>query len=201
VPFLAFAGGILATWLFNLTARSAAIVREQATHDALTGLANRSLFMKRVQATGESGRRARRPFAIVFIDIDGFKSVNDRHGHRAGDELLKAIAGRLKHGMRHDDLLARLGGDEFAAILSGGTDPQADAAHYGQRVVEQISKPFTLALPDGDVRVSVGASVGIAVHPRHGEAWDDLLVAADKAMYRAKRSGKGRCVLAGEALG
>ncbi|HKY93639.1 MAG TPA: sensor domain-containing diguanylate cyclase [Nevskiaceae bacterium] len=200
VPFLAFAGGILATWLFYLIARSAAVVRQQANHDALTGLANRGLFMNRVQAATEASRRVQRHFALVFIDIDGFKAVNDRHGHRAGDELLKAIAGRLKHGMRHTDLLARLGGDEFAAILCGGTDPQSDAAHYGQRVVEQIAKPFTLALPDGDVRVSVGASVGIAVHPLHGDAWDALLVAADEAMYRAKRSGKGRCVLAGEVL-
>jgi diguanylate cyclase (GGDEF)-like protein len=203
VPWLAFVGGILATWLFHLTARSAALVRQQATHDALTGLANRTLFMKHVQATAEASKRGGRNFALVFIDIDGFKAVNDRHGHHAGDQLLKAIAGRLKHGMRQDDLLSRLGGDEFAAILAGGSDVQIDAAHYGQRVVDQISKPFTLALPDGDVRVSVGASVGVAVHPRHGEAWDALLVAADEAMYRAKRAGKGRCVLAdlGEVLG
>lgn len=177
--------------------RVEALVRHQAHHDGLTGLPNRVLFMDRIDGAFERARRQTAIFAVLYIDIDGFKPVNDRHGHGAGDELLRQIAGRLSELMRRSDTVARLGGDEFAMILEQVFEPDAVVA-TGEKICEAMRVPFQLPVASGVVEVQIGASVGIALFPQHGTSRDSLLHAADEAMYRAKRGGKSRCVLASE---
>lgn len=173
--------------------RAEALVRHQAHHDGLTGLPNRVLFMDRIEGAFERARRHYEQFAVLYIDIDGFKSVNDHHGHAAGDELLRLIAERLSELIRKSDTVARLGGDEFAMIIEQLHDPQS-VLLTGRKICDAISRPFTLGA-EGPV-VQVGASVGVAQFPAHGQARHELLHAADEAMYRAKRGGKNRCELA-----
>jgi diguanylate cyclase (GGDEF)-like protein len=173
--------------------------RHQATHDPLTGVPNRALFMDRLQLALDRGRRASRPFALLYIDIDGFKPVNDRHGHHAGDLLLKAITQRLGERLRKSDTLARLGGDEFAVILEEQVDVPDDAVHAAENLCGLLQQPFPL---EGDLVVQVGASIGVALFPQSaggaaGDARETLIRAADQAMYRAKKGGKNRVELAG----
>lgn len=194
-PWLALIGGLLGTLLYHSTSRAETRVRHQATHDGLTGLSNRNLFMARLGEAVARSRAGGRPLAIAYIDIDGFKAVNDTHGHHVGDQLLGAIASRLASHARSDDVLARLGGDEFAAILEDTDDAAAAARRFGDAVVEALHRPFALGEGRDEVRVAIGASVGIALFPAHGPDADALLVAADRAMYAAKRAGKGRCVV------
>ena len=168
-------------------------VRHEATHDALTGLANRVLFIDRLETALERGARRDTPFALAYLDIDDFKPVNDTHGHGVGDALLQAIASRLGEGLRGEDTLARLGGDEFALILEQSLAPLAAVVRLCDDVVARIREPFDLDVPDGPVQVQVGASMGIAVYPDHGRSVRELVTAADTAMYAAKRAGKNRC--------
>jgi diguanylate cyclase (GGDEF)-like protein len=158
----------------------------QANHDSLTGLPNRALLLERL---GAALRDTPGKLAVLLIDLDGFKHVNDTLGHPVGDELLRLAAARLTGCVREGDTAARLGGDEFAvlAVAAPGTDPAESAVVVGQRIVEVLSRPFPLA--GLDVRVS--ASIGIT--RRSGaESADDLLRDADIAMYAAKNTGKGR---------
>jgi len=173
-------------------------VRHEATHDALTGLPNRALFLDRLDGALERSRRTQRPFALLYIDIDGFKPVNDTHGHLAGDQLLQAIAARLLSRMRKSDTVARLGGDEFAVILEEAMDAPGVALKAAEELCLMLREPYELG---PDIRVTVGASIGVACQlsqPAEGGAKprDALIRAADDAMYRAKRGGKNRCVLA-----
>jgi len=172
-------------------------VRHQATHDPLTGLPNRALFNDRLKTAMHRALRAERSFALLFIDIDGFKPVNDNHGHHVGDLLLVAIAARLRERMRRADTVARLGGDEFAVIMEDDALTAATALAAGKELCAILAEPY--ALGDG-VRVQIGASIGVAIYPDHalgGEGGSDaLLQSADSAMYQAKRSGKNRCLLA-----
>lgn len=173
-------------------------VRHEATHDALTGLPNRALFLDRLDGALERTRRSQRPFALLYIDIDGFKPVNDTHGHLAGDQLLQSIAGRLLARMRKSDTVARLGGDEFAVILEEAVEVPSAALRAAEDICQLLGEPYELG---PDIRVTVGASIGVACHPSQGEDGaarprDAVIRAADDAMYRAKRSGKNRSVLA-----
>ncbi len=172
-------------------------LRHQATHDALTGLPNRSLFHDRLGHGIERGRRQEASFALLYLDIDGFKPVNDAHGHLAGDALLCQIAARLRGAVRAEDTVARLGGDEFALLLEAPID--ADGAQRKAReLVAALGEPFALALPGrAPTVVHVGASVGIALFPQHGASDDALVRAADEAMYAAKRGGRNATRLAG----
>jgi diguanylate cyclase (GGDEF)-like protein/PAS domain S-box-containing protein len=162
----------------------------QAFHDALTGLANRALFRDRVaHALARASRRQNRP-AVLFLDLDNFKAVNDGLGHVAGDALLVIVGTRLVAALRGADTCARLGGDEFAVLIEeagASNDIAADAAHIAERIIESFRAPISL---DG-AEVVVGVSIGIAI-ARDGEKADDLLRNADLAMYRAKGHGKGR---------
>jgi diguanylate cyclase (GGDEF)-like protein len=169
------------------------LVRHQATHDALTGLPNRVLFRERLETAIAEGDTAGGSFALAYIDIDGFKGVNDGHGHAAGDALLKAIAGRLGGRTRGSDTVARLGGDEFAVLLNDATDAQAALARC-QTLCDAIAEPYTLEVNGSGLAVKIGASIGVTLFVP-GDAYDRLVVAADAAMYEAKRSGKNRCVL------
>jgi diguanylate cyclase (GGDEF)-like protein len=162
-------------------------IRHQAFHDGLTGLANRALFGDRVEHALARSARAGSMIAVLFLDLDDFKTVNDRFGHQAGDQMLRAIAERLVAIVRPGDTAARLGGDEFAVLLEDVHGPD-DARLVAERLIQAIRTPTRL----GDVDALVGASIGIALPTAGGERAPDLLRNADFAMYRAKGGGKGR---------
>jgi diguanylate cyclase (GGDEF)-like protein len=169
------------------------LVRHQATHDALTGLPNRVLFRERLESALASGNEGGTGFALAYIDIDGFKGVNDGHGHAAGDELLKAIAARLDARTRQTDTVARLGGDEFAVLLHDAQDG-AVALSRCQSLCDAVAEPYTLEVADVRIPARIGASIGVTVFQR-GDVYDRIVSTADEAMYEAKRGGKNRCVL------
>jgi diguanylate cyclase (GGDEF)-like protein len=171
----------------------------QATHDPLTGLPNRLLFMDRLHQALERGQRTGAIFALCYVDIDGFKPVNDKHGHAAGDALLCGIAARLLETLRRSDTVARIGGDEFVLLM---VDPASDseACAAAERLGRRLAEPYILnapALPETLV-VEVSASIGLAMYPQDAGSEDALMKAADTAMYVAKQSGKNRCVRVGE---
>ena len=160
-------------------------LEHQASHDVLTGLANR----RRMTEHLTSRMRAGAPPAVVFVDLDRFKSVNDLHGHRAGDRVLMVVADRLQRAVRPDDLVGRLAGDEFLVVCAppppGATEPAADAAaRLAARLEGVIAQPIEIGIPEGPIRVR--ASAGIDV-PRHGDEPTTIIDRADQAMYRAKR--------------
>ena len=159
-----------------------------ALHDRLTGLSNRALFMDRLEQT--FARLIRRPnslCAVLFLDFDRFKNINDSLGHLAGDQLLKAISGRLQECLRPGDTVSRFGGDEFAILLENVTE-LSDATLVAERVQKAVSRPFQL----GSQQVFSSASIGIALGHANYERAEDLLRDADMAMYRAKARGKAR---------
>ncbi len=163
----------------------------QALHDGLTGLANRAHLMDSLALLLRGAERNSQLLAVCYLDLDGFKAVNDVHGHEAGDMLLKEAAQRMRRCVRANDLVARLGGDEFAIVLTSLAS-QAELQVVLSRLVEALAHPFGLA---GGARLSVGASVGVALHPQHGNQAEALLALADQAMYQAKRAGKSRFVV------
>jgi diguanylate cyclase (GGDEF)-like protein len=165
-------------------ARLLETVRHQATHDALTGLPNRSLFVERVETalrrTGEDGH-----LGVLFCDLDGFKAVNDTLGHAAGDELLRQVAARLGSTVRPGDTVGRLAGDEFAVLLDGLARPEA-AASLAARIASCFETPFRL---EGQ-EVEVGTSLGMALRSGPGGTVEQLLREADAAMYQHKHQGR-----------
>ena len=167
--------------------RSEERLYQQANFDALTGIANRMLFFDRLNMTLEHVTRHGNTLAILFIDIDGFKDVNDTHGHLAGDQLLTKIAGSLKESVRTEDTVARLGGDEFA-VLVPRLDRSRDVTHLASKVLKAIAQPFQVE--GGEVTVS--ASVGVALSSDSGNDSARLVKCADMAMFRAKKQGKHR---------
>ncbi|MFI5845903.1 diguanylate cyclase domain-containing protein [Catenuloplanes sp. NPDC051500] len=167
-------------------------LRHLAFHDPLTGLANRMLFYDRLAHALATHARKRRVFAVLFIDLDGFKEINDRLGHDAGDTVLRVAAERLRTGLRATDTVARFGGDEFAIILEDLAGPE-DARPTAQRVIDSLREPIDVG-GGGPARVS--ASVGVAVNSP-GLTAADILREADTAMYTAKSAGKNRYAEAG----
>lgn len=159
----------------------------RATHDPLTELPNRLLFMDRLERAFVRTRREGLLLALLYIDLDRFKPVNDRYGHQAGDELLKLIAARLLAPLRKMDTVARLGGDEFAIILEG-INAADEAQQLATRIEQSLSEPFMLASAGGSVEAHIGASIGVAVHPGDADSVDALIRAADQQMYLRKRS-------------
>ena len=178
----------------DITERVAAADRllHLAQHDSLTGLLNRGAFMVKAQdavSQLDEGADAGDGVVILFMDLDGFKEVNDLYGHHMGDTVLRLVAQRLGHVVRAGDTLARLGGDEFTVLMRGNPSPQ-DLRQFIDRLMQAFATPF--ALPDTDgVRVTLGVSIGVAAHPPLPARVDELLTRADHAMYEAKRSGKG----------
>jgi len=157
-------------------------VRHQALHDTLTGLPNRSLLMDQLQRSLALERRRGGRVALLFMDLDGFKPVNDRHGHQLGDALLQAVASRLKREIRASDTLCRQGGDEFVLLVPGaGSD--ADLLLLGEKLRQAAAEPYAELADD----IAITMSVGIACWPEHASDADGLLRAADAAMYAAKR--------------
>jgi diguanylate cyclase (GGDEF)-like protein len=165
--------------------------RHKAYHDPLTGLANRALFGEMAEQHLALCRRYGEHLAILYMDLDGFKSVNDTYGHAVGDVLLQKVAARLESEVRRSDLVARLGGDEFAAVLMN-TD-RVGAAKVAAKLVEALSAPYSL---DGISVTRVSASIGVAIFPETGKDIEILLQRADYAMYLAKSAGKRRYVMA-----
>src|SRR5439155_13873460 len=160
-------------------------VEYQAYHDVLTGLPNRLLFRDRISVALAHARRARRTVAIMFLDLDHFKLVNDTLGHTVGDGLLQAAAERLVSCVRSEDTVARMGGDEFTILVSDIADTRS-AATVAQKVLESISRPIEV---DGH-ELFVTTSIGIAIFPDDGTDAETLLKNADRAMYRAKELGR-----------
>lgn len=163
-------------------------VSHLAHHDGLTGLPNRVLFEDRVHQACQYGQRHQQGFAVVFMDLDHFKQVNDTLGHAVGDALLKLVAHRLTGVLRSSDTVCRLGGDEFVMLLSELETAQA-AVEVAQKILREVALPCRL----GSAEVAVGLSLGLALYPRDGREPATLMQHADAAMYRAKREGRNRC--------
>jgi diguanylate cyclase (GGDEF)-like protein len=163
--------------------------RRQARHDPLTGLPNRRLFDELAASRLAEARRHGTSLAVLVIDLDGFKAVNDLHGHAVGDGVLIAAASRIAGLLRDSDVVARLGGDEFAVLL--GDARLGDAEHVGGKLVAALSVPYPGVIPE------VSCSVGIAMHPQDGHTVAQLCLHADEALYEAKRTGKRRVCIAG----
>ncbi len=157
-----------------------------ATHDRLTGLPNRLVLIDRIEQSITLARRERELAAVMFIDLDNFKLVNDNLGHSAGDELLVGAALRLQDALRQGDTLARFGGDEFVVVISGLSAPEAVRGVAG-KLLHALEEPFSV----GATRVTVNASIGICLVPLHADTAEAALSRADQAMYRAKNEGRG----------
>lgn len=161
-----------------------------ANHDFLTGLYNRNYFNSELERAIRRAERKNDQLTLIYFDLDGFKAVNDQYGHDAGDELLSAIATRVKHYFRESDLIARIGGDEFA-ILFENELPGQNAREVAEQLVSLCRSPVDYQ----DQTLSVSASAGVAWYPRHGDEPKTLLKSADTAMYQAKLAGKNRTAL------
>lgn len=165
--------------------RKTHVLKNKAYSDALTGLANRLLLADRFEITASRSKRQCTPFAVLMIDLNAFKAVNDNYGHAAGDKVLVTVAKRLLETVRASDTVARVGGDEFVLLVESFKNPD-ELVHLGRKLVASISKPIAL---DNGVAVGVGASVGFALWPKNGANLDDLLNVADQGMYDCKISG------------
>jgi diguanylate cyclase (GGDEF)-like protein len=167
------------------------LVRELATHDELTGVPKLRLGIDRLEQAILGAARSGGKVAVLFIDLDGFKAINDTHGHGAGDAVLKAVARRCRDAVRADDTIARAGGDEFLAVIKE-VESDAAALALAQRFVDALAAPVAY----GEQALRVGASIGVAVFPQHAGSAADLIRAGDAAMYEAKRSGTNQVRLA-----
>lgn len=156
-----------------------------AGHDVLTDLPNRALCMEVLDRTIAAGERHNRPFALMFLDLDDFKKVNDALGHGVGDDVLVATSGRFREALRSSEFIARLGGDEFVVIVEDAADP-GTVAQVARRLVETVAKPVEL----GDRALQVSISIGVSLFPHHGSDRSELLKCADRALYAAKEKGK-----------
>ena len=162
---------------------------QMAQQDPLTGLPNRSLFHNILKQTLAAAQRYGRTFAVIFLDLDGFKTINDTLGHAAGDELIRGVGKRLKNSVRESDMVARLGGDEFVVLLNEVSARDVD--RVADKLLNALSSPVQL----GEEYRTLSASIGVALYPGAGEDPDTILDHADTAMYRAKQAGKNRYYL------
>jgi diguanylate cyclase (GGDEF)-like protein len=181
-------GGVI-VFFVDITERKQAAERALlvAQHDALTGLPNRKLLREEAERILAAARRQGHRLAVLFLDLDRFKPINDTHGHEAGDKLLKAVAERIGRALRAEDLVGRVGGDEFVAVLVGIEDA-ADVGHVAANIVATVSRPYFI----NGLTLEIGTSVGISLFPMDGDTIDILFKRADLAMYAAKRAGRGR---------
>ena len=171
-------------------------IKHLAFYDSLTQLPNRCLLQERLKYSIEMARRENKPLALLMLDLDRFKAVNDSLGHMAGDELLQQVAARMTARLRNVDMVSRLGGDEFIVLLDDIAHPD-DAARVAEEIISDLSKPFNLSQSD-DVRI--GVSIGISLYPQHGSCPETLLDHADAALYQAKDQGRGCFAYFSEAL-
>ncbi|MBF0448173.1 MAG: diguanylate cyclase [Magnetococcales bacterium] len=162
-------------------------IQFQATHDGLTGLPNRTLFMDRLQSAILSSQRSSKPIGLMFIDLDRFKWINDELGHAAGDQLLQEVATRMTGAVRQSDTVARLGGDEFTVILADATD-MASVRTVAEKILFHLQQPFILA----GQSVTISGSIGLTFYPTDAQEAEKLLCNADNAMYMAKNKGRNQ---------
>jgi diguanylate cyclase (GGDEF)-like protein len=166
--------------------RAMARIERMAHFDAVTGLPNRALLADRLAQEVARAHRSEQPFAVLALDLDGFKAVNDTWGHPAGDQALQLVAERCRKLMRASDTVGRLGGDEFLALLPETTTE--GALNAAEKLRESLAEPYVI----GSALARMSASIGIAVFPAHGSDAEALQRAADAALYEAKREGKNR---------
>jgi diguanylate cyclase (GGDEF)-like protein/PAS domain S-box-containing protein len=179
---------IVSTRMVDSEVAALEALQELAQHDELTGLVNRHEVFRQIERSISGPARTGTRLAMLFCDLDGFKDVNDRLGHIAGDELLRAVARRLQRAVRSGDVVARIGGDELLVVLNGVRDLD-DAVSIAEKLRAEVRRPT----PVSGGMVTVSASVGVAM-AEAGEGIDDIVARADAAMYDAKRSGKDRVV-------
>lgn len=177
----------LENWQSHLQSENESLAHK-ASHDSLTGLPNRAFFEGRLSRTIRNADKYQEQLALLFLDSDSFKGINDNYGHAAGDEVLISIAARVRAQLRENDLVARLGGDEFAVLLAP-IHSREDARQIADKIIASMALPISLA--DGQT-LDASLSVGIAFFPDDGRTPSDLLNAADAAMYQAKRNTRGR---------
>ena len=177
--------------VMQLEAQAEQQIRHLAEHDPLTDLPNRRKLQSKLELAIAFAKRSGRMVAVMFIDLDGFKAVNDSLGHQTGDDLLKEVARRLRQGTRSSDLVARLGGDEFVVVLSE-LDRTDDATLMASKLNELIARPITI---DGK-NIRISTSIGISIFPRDGRCGEELLGKADDAVYQAKAGGKNQYQMA-----
>ncbi|CAN7403730.1 diguanylate cyclase [Pseudoduganella sp. LjRoot289] len=171
--------------------------QELALHDPLTGLPNRRLLEDRIATTLTHAARHQHKAAVMYLDLDGFKAINDTHGHACGDEILKLVAGRLVGSSRKEDTVARVGGDEFVIVL-GEVGGLSDAQEPASKLIEVVSEPYQV----GPLTLKLSTSIGIALYPDHADNVEKLIQMADHALYDAKRGGKNRhCAAQPETAG
>ena len=188
--------------LFTVIARDATIrklhedqLEHQATHDPLTGLANRKLFDELLIRAVFRAERSRRAIAVLYLDLDGFKDVNDVFGHQAGDRVLSETSRRLEAVIRPGDIAARMGGDEFVVLCENLATPD-DAEKIATRIVQAVGKPIPVAAGVATVTASVGIAIG-----SFGESAGSIVARADEAMYRTKQDGKAGYRFASAIIG
>jgi diguanylate cyclase (GGDEF)-like protein len=157
-----------------------------AMHDNLTKLPNKEMFYEHVELTIKEAKEKRQTFALLFLDLDNFKEINDQYGHLAGDKFLRALSQRLRNTTRENDVIARFGGDEFVALLRDIKTPE-NAKKIAKNIASSVSTPFNI---EGKP-AHASASIGISLYPHNGSI-NSLLKAADEAMYNAKEAGKNR---------
>jgi diguanylate cyclase (GGDEF)-like protein len=167
----------------SLREQSEANERELATHDILTGLANRRLFVELADIALEEAKQENKSLALLFMDLDGFKAINDAHGHKIGDQILIQVSDRIASSIRQSDVVARYGGDEFIAILKA---PGANLVRNAESIISKVADPFHL----NEITMKIGISIGIALYPNDGDTLDELISKADHSMYTAKSNGK-----------
>jgi len=185
VSFIFFAGAYFVWRLNRRLTSSLSQVQHLANHDSLTGLPNRALFNDRLQRAILKARREKSLFALLYIDIDRFKSINDQYGHSAGDEVLKASCNRMMACTRDSDSLGRLGGDEFAVLLEDLRSPE-DALE----IAKKIQSAIALGVSVGGELIDTTISVGVSIYPNDADSEEGLFKRADTAMYRSKMSGR-----------
>ncbi len=168
--------------------RSAYMLQHMAHFDQLTGLPNRALFYDRFEQLLKSAERQQQTFAMLFIDLDGFKSVNDTHGHKAGDYVLSTAADRMSKLIRRSDTVARIGGDEFAMLLQDVRD-RAAIEKLAAEILEELHKAYRY---QNKPAIYLSCSIGIALYPDDAKDLEGLITHADIAMYHAKSSGKNQ---------
>ena len=186
VTLLVLLSGLTAALINHDTARA---LRRLADHDHLTGLPNRGFISRMIDGSITSGSKS--GFALFFVDLDRFKSINDQHGHIAGDHVLRQAAERLRNAVCKTAMVARAGGDEFI-ILQAGSEP-CSAKRLAEAILSAFAQPFEISGAHGE---TLGVSVGVAFYPRDGRDGESLLRAADAALYRVKRTGGGAIIAA-----
>ncbi len=165
--------------------------QELALHDPLTGLPNRRLLEDRIATVLQHAMRQHSKAAVMYLDLDGFKGINDTYGHAYGDEILKLVARRLTGCSRKEDTVARVGGDEFIIVL-GDVSTLRDAQEPASKLIEAVSEPYLI----NGITLKLSTSIGISLFPDDASSVESLIAVADSALYQAKRSGKNRCCAA-----